>query len=208
MMLVFVCSLALAQEKQAPECPAIAISEPAGPPNPGEPWVFTSVIKGKIPSGLVYRWYAPRGSIVNGQGKPIVKVGWDPQNPSSVSVVLELIGLPDGCPNTASESIVVDYWQAILIDEFSVRLSKIEKERFKNAVDEQKNNPSNQLHIIEYFDKDTSQFAVREKIRRLTEFLTKEMKLDKSYFTIVTAKADKLTTKIYRIPPGAAIPNP
>ena len=131
MMLVFVCSLALAQEKQAPECPAIAISEPAGPPNPGEPWVFTSVIKGKIPSGLVYRWYAPRGSIVNGQGKPIVKVGWDPQNPSSVSVVLELIGLPDGCPNTASESIVVDYWQAILIDEFSVRLSKIEKERFK-----------------------------------------------------------------------------
>jgi hypothetical protein len=125
-----------------------------------------------------------------------------------MTVTLELIGLPKGCPNTASESLIADYWEAILIDQFSAPISKVEKERFKNAVDEQKNNVSNQLYIIEYFDKNTSQFVIREKVRRLTEFLVKEMKLDESFFEIVTATADKPNTKIYRIPPGAANPQP
>ena len=190
------------------ECPSISISGPAGPPNRGEPWVFASVIKGTIPNGLDYRWSVPKGSIVEGQGKPVVKVASDPENRTSMTVILEVIGLPNGCPNIASESLIADYFEAILIDEFSAPRSRIEKERFRFAVTEQKNNPSNLLHIIEYFDKNASQFAIREKVRKLSEFLRKELKLNESFFRIVTEKGNKQLTKIYRIPPGATNPTP
>jgi hypothetical protein len=71
--------------------------------------------------------------------------------------------ITDGCPNTASESIVVDYIEAILIDQFSAPLSRIEKGRFKNAVDEEKKNLNNPLYIIEYFPKNTSPLTIRNK---------------------------------------------
>ena len=195
-------------EKQT-DCPTISVTGPAGIPRRGELYLYTSSIKGTIPPGLVYRWTVRNGAIIEGQGTPSAKIAPDP-NGNSVTVTLELIGLPTGCPNIASEGFVVDslLLEPILVDQFSAPISKLEKERFENAADEEKNNPNNQLYIIEYFPKNTSSLAIRNKVRRLSEFLTTEAQLDRSYFKIVTAKADKPSTKIYRIPPGAANPIP
>jgi len=195
-------------EKQT-DCPTISVTGPAGIPRRGELYLYTSSIKGTIPPGLVYRWTVSNGALIEGQGTPNAKIAPDP-NRNSVTVTLELIGLPTECPNIASEGFVVDslLLEPILVDEFSAPMSKLEKERLKNAVDEQKNNPNNQLYIIEYFPKNISPSAMREKVSRVTNFLVKELKLDESFLTIMTEKAAKPLTKIYRIPPGAANPIP
>jgi len=207
MLLIFLCCPALAQEKLPPVCPTISVTGPAGVPSLGEPVSFEASVSGNIPKGVTYLWGVSSGTIIGGQGTTAIRVGnWTAEN---LTATLQIKGLPENCPNFASESLpVCSCLEAILIDQFSAPLSRIEKGRFKNAVTEIKNNPNNHLHIIEYFPKSTSSLTIRNKVRRLSEVLTREMKLDKSYFTIVTAKADELSTKIYRIPPGAANPVP
>jgi hypothetical protein len=207
-LLAVLCGYASAQEKQPPMCPTISISGPVGgEPNSEGFFTFDAEVSGTVPNGSTYNWTVSKGSIIAGQGTPTMKVVADWKD-GTLTATLEITGLPKACPNTASESTSPFCpTESILIDEFSVLISKLEKERFKSAVTEQKNNHHNQLYIIEYYN-DTSQFSIREKVRRLTEFLTKEMKLDESFFTIVTEKADKPLTKIYRIPPGAANPVP
>jgi len=170
--------------------------------------MFEAEVKGTVPKGSTYVWTVSKGSIIEGQGTPTMKVVADWKDGTTLTATLEVIGLPESCPNTASESTpTICLWESILIDEFTSPISKVEKERFKSAVTEQRNNPNNQLYIIEYHN-DISQFSIREKVRRLTEFLVKELKLDGSFFEIVTEKGDKPLTKIYRIPPGAANPKP
>ena len=194
------------EEKQ--ECPTISVIGPAGIPTPGEPIEFVASVSADVPKSVQYKWTVSKGQIIDGQGTPRVTV-LHPDLEEGLTATIELIGLPKNCPSIASESMAVAVRHLpILIDEFSVPVGQTDLLRLKSAATQQKHNPNNLLYIIEYFDKNTSEFAIRERIRKISEFLTKEMKIDAGFFRIVKQKAAKPLTKIYRLPPGTNTPDP
>jgi len=191
------------------ECPTLSVSGPAGVSTPGESIEFVASVSPSVPKSVQYKWTVHKGQIIDGQGTLRAKV-LPVDLHEGLTATIELIGLPENCPSVASETAVVTKGHVpILIDEFSVPVGKkIDLARLKLAAAEQKRNPNNMLHIVEYFNKNTPELVIRERIRKITEFLTKEMKIDDGFFQIVTQKAARPFTKIYRLPPGSNTPEP
>lgn len=96
-----------AQSAAPPECPTITVTGPAGLPDPGGLIPFYAQVLGKVPSGITYKWRVSTGKIVEGQGTDKAKfdVGW-PTGATLIATV-EGMGLPEGCPNTASDKLAV-----------------------------------------------------------------------------------------------------
>lgn len=205
--LLFACfGIVAGQNVLLDRCPAFSVTGPAGVPVPGETITYEADISGPMPKEFTYQWSVRGGVIVDGQGSTQIKVLLDKVPADYISALFEIRGLPNECPATASRSAsICAPLVPILIDAFPTLLKTIEKERFRIAADAQKNNPNDQLYIIEYFRSGTSQFEIRERHKRLREFLVNEG-LDEAAIIIVTTESKKPLTKIYRIPPGVEVP--
>jgi hypothetical protein len=71
-----------------------------------ETWRFTVVLKGAASSSdLSYVWSVEKAKIKEGQGTPSITID-RPDMQKGVIVVVEIGGLPQGCPNKASVSII------------------------------------------------------------------------------------------------------
>ena len=201
--------LAAGQSVSLDRCPTLSITGSAGVLIPGETITYEANISGPMPKEFTYNWSVRGGVIVDGQGSTSIKVLLDKMPADYISASFEIRGVPEECPATASRSAsICAPLVPILIDAFPTVLKTIEKERFRIAADAQKNNPDDQLYIIEYFRSGTSQFEIRERHKRLREFLVRNEGLDEAAIIIVTAESKKPLTKIYRIPPGAENPEP
>ena len=197
-----------AQKGSGQACPDISITGPAGIDERGDPHRFNIVFSEKLPENARIVWTVSSGEILEGQGTKTIAV-YHVERGESVTATVTVEGLPKECAHTASASTSPDEGPPPrLVDEFSVSVTRLDKKRLAAAVADQIENPNNQLYIIEYFNKDTSEFAVREKVRRLSEFLTTELKLDSTMFEILTHRDERLSTRIYLIPPGAQYPSP
>jgi hypothetical protein len=95
--------------------------------------------------------------------------------------------------------------ESILIDEFGKLPNDEIRGRLDNFFQELSNNPNNQGYIINYGT--PAQIAVREKL--ITNHIAFR-NFDRSRITLVRGPdtGDGPRTKLYRIPPGAANPNP
>lgn len=192
-------------------CPTISVTGPAGITIPGEVATFTASIEGERPDNIEYLWTAINGEIVSGQGTLSVRVRMPKNMNSTLTVTIELVGLPKTCPNSASESAPLDcICAAILIDEFDIKASKIDEIRLRNSLRTNKLDPDDQLYVIEYFPPAVSTGAIRRRQNKLRAFLAKEIGRDIASVTIVTTEAvtDKASMKVYRVPPGAPNPAP
>ncbi len=190
-------------------CPSISVTGPAGIPNPDEPILFVANVSGNLPKNIKYRWTVTGGEILDGHDSIRIRITYDKNSGETIVATFEVLGLPDECPSRASESMIIcGPGFPILIDEFPTVLNKIQEEQFLIAAGEQKNNPYDQLYIIEYFPRGTSEFDIRERHKRLREFLVKRGGLSESSFTLVSSTYDEGLTKIYRVPPGALNPEP
>ncbi|MBX3243095.1 MAG: hypothetical protein KF685_01350 [Acidobacteria bacterium] len=193
-------------------CPEISVTGPAGVIAPGDPISFTASIKGTVSKDIKYTWTVSSGNIIEGQGTQRILVELREDSTGlTITATVEVEGLPAFCPNAASDSAMYCVpTEPVLISEFSAELNFIDSERFLLAAGEQKNYPTNQLYIIEYFPAGTSRADIDEKIRRNGELLVNEGGMDKASITFVTQilEGHEYLTKIYRIPPGAENPQP
>lgn len=192
------------------DCPSLSVSGPAGITNPGDTMTFTATAAGGTQDNLTYNWSVTSGEIESGQGTPsiVVRTTREMAN-SSVTATVELGGLPDGCdcPKRASETAgVAPAPEAVKIDEFG----KLPNDDIRGRLDvffaELANNPTNQGYIINYGT--PKEIAAREKL--ITNHINFR-KFDRSRVTIVNGGAAPdgvVTTKLYRIPPGANNPTP
>ncbi len=139
----------LGQTDAAPSCPTISISGPAGiiPPNGVARYTATVDTKEKK-LDLKYFWTAAAGNIVSGQGRASIEVN-QPELGNIVTV--EITGLPNRCPDTASESYVIDLPpQPVKLAQFSVAMfagDKLEMDRIAQAMSD---HPNNQLYVIRF----------------------------------------------------------
>lgn len=84
------------------ECPTISVSGPKTIVKPGETMTFTANISGSE-TNITYKWKVSNGIIIEGQGTSVIKVfSQDPDE--GVAATIEIGGLDECCPNTASET--------------------------------------------------------------------------------------------------------
>lgn len=196
-----------AAQDSRPDCPAISVTGPAGIVQPGEE---ASFIANTDEAGkkyhLNYQWSTSIGEIVSGQGTSSIKVTW-PAGVSTITITVEIKGLPNGCPATAS---AMESWCAppvpISIDEFGRLSNNSIKAKLDNLFVDLSNNPGSQGYIINYGN--VKEISIRERlIVRSVSFRN----FDRSRITLVRGglhESGKVYTRLWRVPPGANDPTP
>lgn len=193
------------------DCPTISVAGPAGIINPGDAMTLAGTVSGADSNGLTYVWHIGGGELVAGQGTltPRVKPKgvWEIQ----MTATLEVKGLPNGCGNSASEIFVqACKCEPIILDEFSISPSKIDKRRLDALVDSLGKYPDSTLFIIEYFRPRTIRAVVQKKVELIRKYLVDVRGLRAADFEIVTETSydNREVTKLFVIPPGADKPAP
>jgi hypothetical protein len=193
---------------KACDCGSLSISGPSGVTNPGDTMTFTATVSGGTATPT-YNWSVSRGTIESGQGTPSIVVrtaaGDAGQN---VTATVNLGGVDPacGCTTSANETApVAPNPEAVLVDEFGKMPNDDIRGRLDLFFTELSNNPNNQGYIINYGT--DREIAARERL--ITNHITFR-NVDRSRITLVRGgdKGDGGSTKLYRIPPGAANPAP
>ncbi|MDQ3800355.1 MAG: hypothetical protein M3384_12965 [Acidobacteriota bacterium] len=111
--LIIICCLAFpintyAQAENSP-CPEISVIGPSGiaAPTSGEPVTYTAKVENAENFQLEYLWEISAGEIISGQGTPSIELRARQDDPSNITVTVEIKGLPEGCPNVFSETQAV-----------------------------------------------------------------------------------------------------
>src|SRR3954454_12815274 len=106
-------------------CPTISVSGPDGIVMPGDTARYVVNVKGQAEyPGLEYRWTLSDGKIISGQGTAAIDI----QQPNeAVTATVEVIGLPNDCPNVASETVACTLQAPVPIklDEFITPIASV-----------------------------------------------------------------------------------
>lgn len=191
-------------------CPTIDISGPTGETQAGGTMTFTVNVSGGSGETPTYNWSVSSGTIIEGQGTPVIRVQTTPDMAGgSVTATVDIGGLCDICDRTRSDTAgiapAVVAPEARKVDEFNVLQNDDVKNRVDNLYIELNNNPNSQGYIINYgTDKE---IAKREKqIRDAIAF----RKYDASRITMVRGgdQGTGIRTVFWIVPAGAPNPEP
>jgi hypothetical protein len=194
----------------APECscPSISVTPPSGTTNPGDTMTFTANVSGGSQSSVTYNWSVSNGSIVEGQGTPVIRVSTAGLEDTTITATVDVGGTDPACacPKTASESgIVAGRPKATLATE-SVGEEKADvlKQRVDQFYTELANNPSATGVIINYgTDKEVQKR--QNEIEKAIAF----RKYDRSRVTFVRGDSTPgIRTRFFIVPAGADQPTP
>lgn len=206
--LVLSCGTVAAQNPAPDVCPTISVVGPAGITRPGEKFVFTGAVDGIVPKNVSFRWEVSSGKITEGQGmlKISVDADWN-SGGTSITATLAVLGLPDGCPRSASGSVAVTlHHTPVSIDEFGRLADGAIRKRLDKFFAELDNNPNNQGYIILY----GTEREMNARERLITDGINFR-NYDRSRITILRAgkhESGAVYIKLYRLPPGAENPAP
>lgn len=188
-------------------CPTGSITGPAGVTNPGDTMTFTANISGG--PDVTYNWTVSAGTIESGQGTPSIVVRTARENAGqTITATLNLGGTDPACncqTQFTESGPVAPAPEAILVDEFGRLPNDDIRGRLDNFFQELSNNPNNQGYIINYGT--DREITARERL--ITNHITFR-NFDRSRITLVRGgdRGNGPETRLYRIPPGAANPNP
>lgn len=190
---IIFCMAVIGQEKKE-ICPVISVRSPNSMAGPGETETFTVSVEGSEKYNLSYSWAVSEGRIVWGQNTPSIKVLRYDCN-AAIAATVEIKGLPESCPNTASESsVIADGCGGLVpekIDEYSKILFEKEKEKIDTLFSKLRNDEYLEGFIVLPDNKDL--------VKRL-EFFKSYFNLkgyDPSRFTIVISDKEKSVTTLW-----------
>lgn len=186
------------------ECPTLDVTGPAGVTAPGETMTFTANVSGGTGEAVTYNWEVTSGTIIEGQGTPVIRVATTPEMAgTSVTGTVTIGGICDDCPNkTASETGVISANpESSLIDEFGVLSNDEVRTRLDNYFTSLQSNPSATGVII-------NSGAARDVTRRETLIRNhiRFRNFDESRITFIRGEGTDLNTKLYLVPAGATAP--
>jgi hypothetical protein len=191
-----------AQTNETLPCPTVSVAGQSFLSKPNEPIKFSANVdaNGKDLK-LEYIWFVSNGKIIEGQGTSAIKVehSWS----KNLTVTIKVKGFPNKCPNTDSESMVIDPApQAVKIDEFGIVTNAIIKSRFDNFMNRLFEDPNARAYIINY----GSVKDVAKRERAITNSIS-FLKIDAIRITIVRGGFRKqLKTQLWIVPSGAISP--
>lgn len=184
-----------------PQCPTISVEEPAGLSRPGESSSFSVTVK-PTESKLTYKWSVSSGVIISGQGTPSIQVRFDEAHEPSPTATVEIGGLPEECPKTASESTSIDRPpQPTKLDTFSLSLNSGDDGRLKSIARALSNEPTAQLYVLV----PSNRSLWKPLVDRLSELIHGD--LTGPRITIVEINGTNKIVEVWLIPPGATPPS-
>lgn len=196
-------------------CPAISLTGPPGIWMRGDTIYYSVSLEGNVPANVAYQWSISDGEITDGQGTAKIAVLTKPSQ-LRLTVTIDVKGLPKECPNVSSDTAPI-YFEgptAILVDESSVALDRINKRGLDKLVEELKRNTNSYGYIIEYVPVETRPRTIDKKIKLVSDYLIKTRGIGPERFKIVFeeivtgGRSIQNRTKLYGIPPGADFPAP
>lgn len=141
--------------------------------------------------------------MVRGQGTTQIEVPFTYDN---ITATLKIIGLPEGCPSTASETVSIDPAPtAIKLDESSGPVSKLPNTLFVSIRQQMNEIPNARLFISVSASKTTTR---KSKISQLTTRLALKANGLDGRAKIVTSDRKDDTVVFWLVPQGAADPKP
>jgi len=157
---------------------------------------------------LEYVWTVDGdGKIVSGQGTNTI--GVELLSEGNITATVEVKGFPESCQNTSSENLGCQLRPAVsvLVDEFSMPVSQIDKARLAALVNELQKNPGAQGYIIEYFKPNMPKKVVDRKFRQISGYLVNELRFEAERITLVSGfDKPQFLTRFWIVPPGAENP--
>jgi hypothetical protein len=193
-----------AQTNEASPCPTISVTGPPGLTRSGEIVTFTAELSKEADKfNPTYKWTVSDGEIVEGQGTLVINV-LQKDSKEGFSATIEIFGLPKGCPTTFTVAPVISndivdifpfdtYWKMAFADE---------KVRLQNAISQLEKEPDFiALFVINFTNKE-SYSAVKSRVTRITNFLNKNLGINRHKFKFEYSQRDNSNTEIYLLPKG------
>ena len=201
--------LVIGQQASDPRCPQISVMGPSGIPDFKKPIVFVATVGDEMQKfNPTYVWTTSTGEIVDGQGTLTVSVLHnDPR--FSLTVTLEVKGLPEHCPNAASEAMIIDPAPvAIKLDEIIGSLAKVPVERFVAAFKQAKDNPTAQVYIFISGSRRNPQSSIKRKRDIMMKHIPITCQYDTQRVTFIDSGKQDDRVTIWLVPAGANSPTP
>ena len=185
------------------QCPEMDLMGPALSVSVGEKLKFTLRVSnvGNYPD-LKYVWRATGGEIVLGQGTPSIEIRRDEF--TTLTAYVEIVGLPEGCPNTASESVHIERppsptkvgkWKR---GDIFARLQQFQADM---AI-----NPGDQGYIFIIRSDRSTPDSLNELRSAVLNFAPKDKNGDSPRVTFVEAEGPEELVEIWHVPPGSNNP--
>ena len=212
------CPLSRAQDEKSAEretsrsnesCPRISVSCPDSTKD-GEPMIFEARIDAGDPGPTAsYNWTVFGGTLIQGQGTPIIKVQ-PGRGGHSYTASLEIGGLNPTCPKTASCSLIIERFPPIeKFDSFGILSLANEKVRLENFASALKNQPGAQGYVLSYGGRRGFAGEAKAIGERLKAYLVNDGDIHAD--RIVTVEGgfrQKIAVDLWVVPTGAVPPTP
>jgi hypothetical protein len=191
-------------------CPTLDVTGPAGTVNAGETITFTANVSGGGATNVTYDWSVTSGTIIEGQGTPVIRVATTADMAGqSTTATVRIGGVCEECPKEASETATFTERPGTPdnqeVDEFGVLSADDVRTRLDSYFVALQNNPNAQGYIFNY---GTARDVARREtlIRNHIRFRN----FDASRITFVRGDTNggTLRTRLVLSPAGAPTPTP
>ena len=203
-------SSAFSVAAQSP-CPTISVYGPDRLIPIGENMTFTSKIEGFDLSKVGYKWSVTGGKIVSGENTSVLTATLLPDMLGmTTTATVEISGLPAGCPYIASTSEIIchpRHPENKLIDEFSVNVSYLPKDKLESLKTELSNDSTAKNYIIEKFKHGTPQEFIKKRIADIYLFFYENSLISSEQIVVQIFYDNKNLTQFWIVPDGAEAPN-
>lgn len=210
LVLVASCGLAAARAQGAAACPRVEVVCPETTVGATPDLNFSVKIDPPgDPSRLAYEWSVSAGVIVSGLGTPSITLNASGVYPVGPTVTVDVRGLPEGCPASASCTVQPAIGCGRAMDEYGDIRFNDEKARLDNLAVELQNGPDATGHIICYAGRRARAGEARARCERAKNYLISERGIEPSrVVTVDGGHRENLTVSFWAVPRGVTPPTP
>jgi hypothetical protein len=189
-------------------CPTISVTTPAGMFDQNGTAIFTATIGDEAKNyNPKYTWKVDHGKIIEGQGTLSIKITVT-EYTGGLTGALDVAGLPEGCPSSASETMGYCLLPAPkLLADISPK-EDLDLVTAASIETQAKGEPNSQLYVVIIFPPNISKAKQQKYIEFIRSRLTHTKQIMADRITFVTAFDEQARTRIYLVPPGAENPRP
>lgn len=175
-----------------------------------QPLTFTSNVAGGTNVGTpIYNWTVSAGTIIEGQGTPIIKVDITGLAGQTVTASLSMGGYPIDCSDSCSVQIPVPKAKCRKFDEFPDISRNDEKARLDNFGIELQNDPTSTAYVIVSPGRSTKPGDVQRRATRIVEYLVNSRGIDAHRIvTLVGPARDEMIVELWACPQGVTPQTP
>jgi hypothetical protein len=194
------------------DCPAITVSCPDEPVEPGKSVTFTANVNGRLDASakLKYIWTVAAGTISKGQDTPSITVDISGlTGREAITATVEVEGLPDDCPARASCTASMLIGCVMPFDRYGPIDSEDEMARLDNFAIQLMEEPVTEGCIIAYGGRVAREGEALARAERAKKYLSETRGVARDRITVVDGGfREDVTVELWIVPAGASQPLP